>query len=499
VKSKKLKIIVDSVRGKILNCPDKVSKSLYRRCSYRAPGYMFSPAYQRRMWDGYVRKFSKSDTFPSGLLGRITKLFIESHIPFEIEDRRREMFVEEAEVLQNIDEFDHILRPYQIDGLLKGIINPYMIFWWATASGKTVLFSALISAFQRKKVFPNTLILVTSTDLASQHRERMERSLGFKPGLIEEGRFEPESVTVAVINTLWNKALKKKNREAVRFLEKIDYLIVDEIHHVIESKMMKQTIRKCKNTFARHGFSGSPYSLTVDDIELECITGQPLSKVSLSKLIREGWVSRPKIFIVSYDSPSLEGYIYQKAYSDGIVQGDERNSIIVDLAMEEYEKTEKSILILVRIIKHGLIIKDMLLKRHMDSGDLKYVHGSTPKIARKKVREALERKELRLVIASQIWNEGMDIPSVDILIKADAGGGKEVNVEEGKGIRAVIQQTGRVLRKPVDGHDVNTEKENIVKIYDFNDNAQKDLKKHSENRIKTFEMEKEFIIERISL
>jgi len=498
VKQKKVLIIVDSLRGKIVNCPPNISRSLYRVCSYLSPGYQFSVAYQNNMWDGRVRKFSRNDTFPSGLLNRIAKYLIKEGVPFEIEDRRRKMYVDEDEVLRNIDEFNYILRPYQVDGLLKGVVNPYMIFWWATAAGKTVEFSALISAFKKKNKFPNTLILVTSTDLASQHRKRMEDSMGKKIGLIEEGLFKPEEVTVAVINTLFNKAVKNKNREAVKYLENVDYLIVDEIHHVIESNMMKRTIRKCKNTFARHGFSGSPYSLTVDDIELECVTGPPLSKVTLSQLIRGGWIARPKIYIVKYDAPAFHGS-YQGAYSSRIVRGKERNAAILHIAMEEYENTKDSILILVRIIKHGLIIRDLLLESHMDPGDLQYIHGSTPKIFRNEVKEALERRELRVVIASQIWNEGMDIPAVDILIKGDGGGGKEINPEEGKGIRSVIQQSGRVLRKPLDGHDVNTKKEHVVKIYDFDDNVHKDLHRHSRNRIRTFQMEKEFIIKRITL
>ena len=294
-------------------------------------------------------------------------------------------------------------------------------------------------------------------------------------------------------------AVKKKNKEAVRYLESVDYLIVDEIHHVIESKMMKQTIRKCKNTFARHGFSGSPYSLTVDDIELECVTGQPLSKVTLSRLIKEGWVSRPKVYVVNYDSISVRAHNYQGAYSEGIVKNDVRNSVIVDIIMAEYEKTQKSILVLVRIIKHGLTLQEMLLNKHMAPEDLKYIHGSTPKFVRNEVKAALERNELRVVIASQIWNEGIDIPSVGVLVKADAGGGKDIKVKEGKGVRSVIQQTGRVLRKPVDGYDVNTKRENIVEIYDFYDDIHKDLLKHSINRMNTYKMEKEFIVRRIDL
>jgi len=763
-----MKIIVDSVRGKIFDCPKDLSKNLYTLCSYRHPQYQFSNAYLNGVWDGYIRKYTTNNSFPSGLLFRITQFLNKKNIKYELLDTRKKFKIDEKVVLENIEKFGLILRPYQIDGLIMGINNPYMIFWFATASGKTVVFSSLITAFKAKNKFRKTLILVALTDLAFQHREEVGKLLGTKMGLIEEGRFEPEDITVSVINTLWNRAIKKKDNRVLKYLENVEYLIVDECfdgkqvvlmpdgsqkiikriiedkdeyvmslssngilekkrvlrwisrpyfgkmlrikfrnlrgkyssivctpshkffledeslvradklkkfdwvkfvvrrdkgclvnlksqngrhlsggrrifcitlsklnehishlstlsglskkivkekidrilkiidlkkgriaehllvyalvhdihllekklghdinihhvnnnhydnkienlelhshgdhsrisgnqyssspkdleiseafvlsveevknvqtftkcvynleieetnryfvncvlvsncHHVVESKMMKQVINKCKNTIARHGFSGSPYSLTIDDIELECYTGPPLSKVTLSDLIREGWISRPHVYILKYEFPFMKGVYYQTAYKKGIVKNEIRNRMIVDICKNKYLNSDKTILILIRMIQHGKILKDMLLDSGIENSDLEYVHGSTPKFVRSGVKEKFRNKEIRIVIASQIWNEGVNIPSVDVLIKADGGGGHEIKGD--KGVRSVVQQIGRVLRKPLNGIDVDTSIENIVEIYDFNDNIHKDLARHSKNRIDTYKMEKEFVI-----
>ncbi len=492
-----MKIIVNSNRGRIEGCPPKLVSQIYKHLSYRSFGYQFSDAYLQGRWDGYVRKFSKAThSFPSGLLHRVSKFLKTKKEKFTVTDQRKIYKIDKDEVFENIDDFGLVLRPYQIDGLIKGIFNPYMIFWWATASGKTVQFSSHVAAFKRDGEFVNSLILVTKKDLAFQHREEMEKMLGEKIGIIEEGRFEPERVTVAVINTLWIKVHKKKDKAVKEYLENIEYLIIDECHHLIDSKMMKQVVTKCKNTIARHGFSGSPYSLTTDDMELECLTGPPLSKVSMSMLIQKGWVSRPIINMVSY--PTKMSYtFFRNAYNQQIVNGKIRNKAVTDIVLKKYNNTEKSILILVRIVRHGKLLLDSFLEAGIENEDVEFIYGGTHKSKRNGVKEDFKSGKLRIVIASQIWNEGINIPIVGVLVKADGGGGK--HIEEDRGVRSVVQQIGRVLRKPVkkDG-EINTSEENIVEVYDFLDRGHKDLWKHSSNREKTFKMEKEYIVKRIN-
>jgi len=494
-----MKIIVGSKRGKIEGCPNEIEEKIYEKCSYRHPDYMFTEAYTLGVWDGYIRKYSiKTHTFPSGLLHRIVAILRKLNVDFEVEDRRKKFEWKESQVLDNLKDFKFSLRPYQIDGLIRGLRVPYLIFWWATSAGKTVMFSALIAALKSKNSFRNTLILVSNKDLASQHRKELSSMLETEIGLIEEGRFEPKKITVAVINTLWQKSVRKKEKVVVKYLENIEHLICDEVHHIIDSKMFKQTINKCVNTIARHGFSGTPFSLTTDDLELEAVTGPPLSKVTMTKLIDEGWVSVPHIFMINYNCAPQGGYNYSEVYSKNIVNNEIRNRIISEIVYDEYVTDENSsILLIIRIIKHGEIIKDMLLDLGVDPDDMVYVHGSTHKTIRAQAKQDFKDKKLRIVIASSIWVEGIDIPSVDVLVQADGGGGKEI--KQGKGIRSVIQKVGRVIRKPIEKGelDVNSSKENIVRIYDFLDKTNKHLINHSMNRFMTYKMEPGFKVKEV--
>ena len=504
-----IRVEVNSVKGRLYSCPKNIERELYKLCSYQAFNYQFSDAYLNGRWDGYVRKFSlKTHSFPSGLLYRVSVFLKKNSLDFEIEDTRNKFTWTEEQVLENLKDFKFSLRPYQISGLIRGLNVPYLVFWWATSAGKTVMFAALISALKQKD-FRNTLILVSNKDLAAQHRKELGSMLETDIGLIEEGRFEPKKITVAVINTLWIKAtdkkdkwgriIRKKDKKVVKYLESIEHLISDEAHHIIDSKMFKQTINKCKNTVARHGFSGTPFSLTTDDLELEAVTGPPLSRVSMSSLIEEGWVSVPHIFMVKYASDSIR-YVknYAELYRKKIVDNLDRNKIISDIVTNEYFSSDNSsILVIIRIINHGKILKELFLDGGIDHEDIEYIHGSTPKIKREDVKERFKAKELRIVIASSIWVEGIDIPTVDILVQADGGGGKEIT--DSRGIRAVIQKLGRVIRKPIKKGeiDVDQSEENIVKIYDFFDNTHKDLMRHSMNRYMTYKMEKGFKVEEV--
>jgi superfamily II DNA or RNA helicase len=493
-----IKINVNSVKGKLFNCPIKIEKEIYKLCSYQVFNFQFSDAYLNGYWDGYVRKYSiKTHTFPSGLLYRLIIFLKKKGLKVEVNDTRKKLVWTEKQVLDNLEDFKFELRPYQIDGLIRGLNVPYLVFWWATSAGKTVQFSALISALKRK-TFRRTLILVSNKDLAAQHRKEIGDMLDTKVGLIEEGRFEPERITVAVINTLWIRAVKNKNPIVLKYLDEIEHLISDETHHIIDSKMFKQTINKCVNTIARHGFSGTPFSLTTDDLELEAVTGPPLSKVPMTKLISEGWVSTPHIFMIKYDCEPIRWVNnYAELYSKKIVDNVERNIIITNIVSEEYLKGDTSILVTIRIIKHGKKLKDMFIDAGIDPDELAFIHGSTSKEQRKKVKELFKEKILKVVIASSIWTEGIDIPTVDVLMQADGGGGKDIS--EGRGIRSVIQKIGRVIRKPIlaGETDVDQKRENIVRVYDFFDNSHKNLAKHSLNRFLTYKMEEGFVVKEV--
>jgi superfamily II DNA or RNA helicase len=125
-------------------------------------------------------------------------------------------------------------------------------------------------------------------------------------------------------------------------------------------------------------------------------------------------------------------------------------------------------LILVRYLPHGQKLVDMLRDLPVF-----FVNGRLDGETRRQVKEQFEGGEFHCLVASSVFDIGVDIPSLDSLVLA--GGGKST-------VR-VLQRIGRVIR----AHEGKTD----AIVMDFIDNA-KYLDTHSAIRIAVYEAEPRF-------
>ena len=181
-------------------------------------------------------------------------------------------------------------------------------------------------------------------------------------------------------------------------------------------------------------------------------------------LIDEGYLSNIKIEIIACPTIYL-GKTWQEIYENGIVSSIERNSLICETAIKHF-KQGKKVMILVRRILHGKILENMFVAAFTPAV---FLSGKDNAEYRKETKELFNEVGGFVLIASTIFDEGVDIPEINVLIIA-AGGKSEVKT---------IQRVGRGLRK---------KKEGGVLVYDFNDYS-KFLNNHSMNRIKVYQKE----------
>lgn len=271
-------------------------------------------------------------------------------------------------------------------------------------------------------------------------------------------------------------------------------ILVHNCHHS-QSKTWRRIIKLCTNAMYRHGFSGTPWDHSSDNIELEAICGKIKYKITTSDLIRMGYLARPIITFHSYEGNEdpIESHSIPSMYEHAIVRNKTRNRAIVDVAMGEYEKGAKLLLVINRIA-HGEILAHELRKRGIHDREIGYLHGKRGRVVRMSGKKEFERGNIRIMIVSQIWNEGIDIPSCDVLVKADSYGGGEI--QDSEGVRNLIQQIGRVLRKPIPkgAQDVDIETEHIVRVHDFIDKQNKYVENWTKTRYKTCKLEPEWIV-----
>jgi superfamily II DNA or RNA helicase len=218
----------------------------------------------------------------------------------------------------------------------------------------------------------------------------------------------------------------------------------------------------------RFGVSATPWRDQGDDILIDGCFGKPVAEVSASELIRSKVLVKPSIYFIPLSSNI--GGSYQDVYKKCIVHNEQRNHIIASMADQLY-KANRKILVLVRIIEHGKMLEKMI-------PNSVFISGETDKKKRDGILEKMRAGYPGVVIASTIFDEGIDARPLDALILAGAG----------KSPTRALQRIGRVIRS-------NSGKKDAV-VIDFFDDV-KYLRAHSKRREKLYRSEPEFQVIKI--
>jgi superfamily II DNA or RNA helicase len=437
-----MKIIVNDV-----NCvvEDAMALPLVRQiCRARPDGFQFMKRFRMNMWDGYISLMTNFRSFPIGLLGMVVDGLVSAGHHVEIEDNREHIDAKEVTdaCLTGI-----VLRDYQIEAANTLIANINGVAKMATNSGKTEVMAAVIYGLN----YPKTLIVLHRKELMYQTAERFEDRLGIKVGLIGDGNYIKDQITVAMIQSISGKFYAKEWAGN-------QLLMVDECHHMSSNQMM-DFLKKVPGAY-RFGFSGTPLKYDVlSDMKLMAMTGDVRYEISNKFLIEEGYSAVPSVEIHIIESSSDADWKlhYHDAYQKLIVDNFDRNMIISGVAKE----SEGITLILVNMIKHGELLQSMIPDSIM-------VDGSDSTQFRRSILDMMRNQEAGVYISSPILDEGVDVPAMNTVILA--GGGKS-HVK-------LLQRIGRGLRKK--------QGDNVLTVHDFLDDTNVHLFKHSEARIETY-------------
>ncbi len=432
-------------------------------------GAHFNPAVQKGLWDGRRHMFYKDGcTFPKGIIARVKKLLREAGYKImKTRDERKRVHGQvdlkriNASMLSGVE-----LRDDQLQVIVHAIEAGCGLAHVATGGGKTEIGSAIIKVLIEKR----TLFLVHTKQLLKQARERIALRLGTIEehiGMIGDGRFEPKHITVATVQSLTRVGGKEQKKIIAKYLKSIEVLMLDETHHA-SAKSFYRLIQRIDAPW-RFGLSGTPFGLADGKgLMVEAAFGPVVSRVTTQSLVDKGVLARPTIRMIECDMPTLDADLdWMAVYKEGIVLNPFRNDIIVKWAKKFAAKSWPT-LIIVKELWHGDNIAELL--RHSNVKNA-FVHGqmSTDEVERRKVH--LVEGKINVLIASPIFGEGVDVPSVRALIIAD-GGQSTANV---------LQKIGRGLRYKAD--------DNRLSVIDFLDSTHKWLARHSQERLALYEAE----------
>jgi superfamily II DNA or RNA helicase len=443
-------------------------RQLKKFLSTKAPSFQFTGAYKlfrktrgEHGWDGNVYLLNNL-MFPTGLVPKVEE-FLRRKTRLTIIDERIMRKLSCSSTTVDLRDYQEAAIRSAIQNTWKGLWFPRGIFGLSTGSGKTIIAAALV------QILPvQTLFLVHRKDLLHQTAEVFSK-YGIDVGLVGDGWWDSgHQVTIATIQSLLGKKTEK-NPELLLFLSDIEQVIFDEAHHIAATVQKGNTFvylsRRLNNAFLRWGLTATPFMKDkYSDLLLEGATGSVLYQKKSAELIDEGHLTPPEIEMILMSKNNEIADSWPSCYTRGIARNKVRNQRVA----EEAITSKHPALILVQHIEHGLAIQEEFEKKNLYC---RFLCGDDTSEERRSAIKDLKEGRSAFLIATTIFDEGIDIPEIRTLILA--GGGKSE-------IRG-LQRLGRGLRL-AEGKDK-------LRVVDFMDYTTNILKKHSRMRKMIWERE----------
>jgi superfamily II DNA or RNA helicase len=301
-----------------------------------------------------------------------------------------------------------------------------------TGYGKTIIELGIMSCYPKE----NILLLCHSKDIIRQTVKQMH-GVGFDSvGILQGQNRRIGRVTAATIQTF-------SKLDLVEQATHWDVVIIDEAHHVSAFKGQYAKVLQRLMAPIRLGFTATlPYTEEAK-MTLEAMLGPKIDEITIGEGTEEGLLAVPKIKLVKspFNQRIRSLRRYPEVYADGIVSNISRNRMILNLTKKHVDQGD-SVLILVNQIEHGSRLR-RLGRQEFDMHCV-FIKGKNKDEDRALIKETFSEKYHLCVIATTVWKEGVDIPSLNVVINA-AGGKSEI---------ATLQAIGRGLRATEDKKEV---------------------------------------------
>ncbi len=412
--------------------------------SWKVDGAHYSRAYRTGKWDGRKHLFkSKTGAFPTGLLKTVQKVLNAASVDYDTVDHREDPVVEGGEGNHRSD--DNIGSSYDLVGVSftgkysfqehacdKMVVAKQGIVRIATNGGKTEIACAVTKALNIK-----TLFIVTSRELLYQARKRFAKRLGLsldEIGIIGDGHWQPRDwITIALLDTLESRMDKKP---CLDFLTSIELLFIDECHHVGSESWY--TVSVLCPAYYRYGLSGTPLDRTDGaNLRLVAATGDVIVDIGNKCLVDLGVSARANIVFDKITEPPIaKGPRYPAVYRQGVVENDQLNGKVIEWTKICVD-AGLSVLILIEEIDHGRTL-DEKMWTDADGAFIphQFIWGDESTEVRSAALLEFGERRLPVLISSKILDEGVDVPTIDVIILA---GSRKSRI-------ATMQRLGRGLR-----------------------------------------------------
>lgn len=427
--------------------------ALDRELSFDVQGAKYAASYrgyynrdgQFIKWDGKQRLLKENLEFPFGLLQRVEEFFKKDKRPYEIVDSRGPKSPScPIDIVSKLNSLNKNPYYYQLDAV--AVTNQFDcgIIRLSTGAGKTLV-AALITANFGK----NTIIYVIGKDLLYQIHNLFQSLFDQKIGIVGDGICDIQNINVVSIWTVGQaiglnksgvvedaddeKAIDPQRYQDIREMMKDAKVHIFDECHVAACKTI-QEIGQNINPEHIYGMSASPWRDDGADMLIECILGRTIINISASNLIENGYLVQPIIKFITVPKMDDLGKKphYQTVYKKYIVENEVRNNQIIKGAQKLVEQGYQT-LVLYNSVAHGIHLHEQLSKLLPCA----LLSGKDSSETRNAVKQDLESGKIKCIVASKIFDIGVDLPSLSGLIIASSG----------KSSVRALQRIGRVIRK----------------------------------------------------
>lgn len=419
--------------------------SMYEHFARYVDGYIFSPQYKARLWDGKIKFYNRQTSeIYLGLVNRVIEYCKNEDVKIDLDTKIISSFsdseVSEETVLNYLDNLNPSngkhqpldQRDYQRSAIATIIRRKRRMIASPTSSGKSfILYSACRFLIDHKLNKGEQVLIVVPTialikQMKSDFIEYSQLNEWAAYDYVSEFGGGKKDATGKIVVATWQSLIK----QPPEFFKRFRVMMVDEAHQA-KAKSIIDISKMCDAEY-RIGLSGSFEADETTEMTLNGLFANRTTTITTREMIDQGYAAQLDIKCIQlkHNSDLLKpDYQSEIQYLSSL---ESRNRFILDLA----EGLEGNTLILFQLVeKQGKPLYEMAKK---SSGKKVYmIYGKTEVDTREDIRRILEKEKNAILIASyQTFSTGSNVKNLENVIFASPT----------KSFTRVIQSIGRGLR-----------------------------------------------------
>jgi|TARA_R110000744_G_scaffold63338_3_gene130330 superfamily II DNA or RNA helicase len=463
-------------------CAPHIVSEISEHFCFEVPGAKFMPAVKKRIWDGKIRLFNRTNgELNAGLYESLRKFAAERGYGIKVEegkygypyDKNKVPHMAFQEFIESLN-LPFKPRDYQYDAIVHGIEHKRSIILSPTGSGKSLIIYILARWYLAQHNMKLLLIVPTTSLVEQMYKDFYEYGYDVEKNVHRIYSGKDKVTDCPVIISTWQSIYKLGSP----WFQQFGCIVGDEVHG-FKSKSLSSIMNKSTEAEYRFGTTGTLDGTTVHKLVLEGLFGPTYTSVTTAKLQEDKHLAKLDIDIILLKYKRelcqlTDGRTYQDEI-DFIVQYEKRNNFIANLAAS----LEGNTLVLFNLVdKHGKVLRPLIENRLKDGQRFFFVSGETKTTDREQIRNIVDLQNNSIILASLgTFSTGINIKNIHNIIFASPS----------KSQIRVLQSIGRGLRLSDNG--------STTRLYDIADDLHIKSKKnftllHSAERVKIYAREK---------